>query len=274
MKALLLLISLAWVTTTLQAANPLSAGVVFTCDFESATWWQEWAARQKDAHTDTVLEDPTRNFESHRGKALRIRVDQGGHYGVSLDFNFKKRTGGEPEEIFFRYYVRFADDWKPERGGKLPGIGGTYGKAGWGGRKVNGTDGWSARGLFNGWKDGRTPIGFYCYHAEMKGQYGDNWLWDRGGFGGLANNRWYCIEQQARLNTPGTNDGLLRAWVDGKLVFEKSNVRMRDVDSLKIETVWLNLYYGGTWSAKADYHVYIDDVVISRQAIGPLPAGP
>jgi hypothetical protein len=25
-----------------------------------------------------------------------------------------------------------------------------------------------------------------------------------------------------------------------------SDVRMRDVDTLQIETVWLNLYYGGT----------------------------
>lgn len=41
-----------------------------------------------------------------------------------------------------------------------------------------------------------------------------------------------------------------------------------DVDTLKIETVWLNIYYGGTWTARADYHLYIDDVVISRQPIG------
>ena len=96
-------------TCSLPAAESLPAGVVFTCDFESPTWWQEWAVRQKDAHTDTVREDAARKFEPHRGKALRIRVDQNGHYGVSLDFNFKKRTGAEPEEIFFRYYVRFAD---------------------------------------------------------------------------------------------------------------------------------------------------------------------
>ena len=31
----------------------------------------------------------------------------------------------------------------------LPGISGTYGIAGWGGRKSDGTDGWSARGAFS-----------------------------------------------------------------------------------------------------------------------------
>ena len=55
----------------------------------------------------------------------------------------------EPEEIFFRYYLRFDSDWKNATSdGKLPGISGTYGKAGWGGRPVNGHDGWSARGSF------------------------------------------------------------------------------------------------------------------------------
>lgn len=274
MRTLLITLLLFGASGRAIPAGPETPAVVFTTDFESNTWWTEWAARQKDARTDTVAEDAARQFEPLAGKALRIRVDQGGHYGVSLDFNFKKRTGAEPEEIFFRYYLRLADDWKPHRGGKFPGIGGTYGRAGWGGRKVNGRDGWSARGLFEGLKDGRTPVGFYCYHADMKGTYGDNWVWNRDGFGGLENNRWYCLEQQARLNTPGKNDGILRGWVDGKLVFEKTDVRMRDVDTLKIETIWLNLYYGGTWTAPSDMHLYIDDVVISRKPIGPRSVTP
>lgn len=262
---------LGWQAVPAHAAAPDSSDVLFTCDFEADTWWQEWGARQKDARTDTVAADTARKFEPHRGKALRIRVDKDGHYGASFEFHFKKRTGLEPEEIFFRYYLRLGDDWKPQLGGKLPGIGGTYGRAGWGGRKVNGSDGWSARGLFEGQRNGRTPIGFYCYHAEMKGRYGDNWVWNRDGFAGLENNRWYCLEQQARLNTPGKNDGLLRGWVDGQLVFEKTTVRMRDVETLKIETVWLNLYYGGTWTAPSEMHLFIDDVAISRKPIGPVP---
>lgn len=254
----------------LKAESAPKSDVLFRCDFESPTWFGEWGERKQDAHTDTVASDPALKFEPLRGKALRIKVDKDGHYGVSLEYNFKKRMGSEPEEIYFRYYLRFADDWKPEQGGKLPGIGGTYGRAGWGGRPVNGRDGWSARGLFLGQKDGKTPIGFYCYHADMKGQYGSEWRWDIDRLGRLENNRWYCIEQYVRMNTPGKNDGILRGWVDGKKAFEKSDLRFRDVDTLKIETVWLNVYYGGEWSAKSDYHVYIDDVVISRKAIGPI----
>jgi hypothetical protein len=254
-----------------EAANP--PGTIFQCDFESTNWWREWGRREPPKRTETVAADAKFKFEAHDGKALRIRVDKGGHYGVSLEYNFAKRTGSEPEEVYFRYYLRLADDWRPERGGKLPGIGGTYGRAGWGGRKVDGTDGWSARGLFRGQNDGRTPIGFYCYHADMRGKYGDHWVWDRDGFPGLENNRWYCIEQYVKMNEPRSNNGVLRGWVDGRLVFEKADVRMRDVDTLKIETVWINVYHGGTWTAMADHHLYIDDVVISRSQMGKSTLG-
>ena len=250
--------------------RPAGGDIVFSCDFESDTWYEEWGTRRRDEHADIVAVDPTRKFTPLQGKALRIKVDQGGHYGLSVQFHFRKQLGEEPEEVYFRYYLRFADDWNPVRGGKLPGIAGTYGRAGWGGRRVNGRDGWSARGLFDGQRNGKTPIGFYCYHADMRGRYGSNWVWEKDRLGHLENNRWYCIEQYAKMNTPGRNDGILRGWVDGRLAFEKADVRMRDVDSLKIESVWLNVYLGGTWTSKSEHHLYMDNVVISRKYIGPM----
>ena len=71
------------------------------------------------------------------------------------------------------------------------------------------------------------------------------------------------------MNTPGQNDGILRGWIDGKPAFEKTDVRFRDVEDLKIEVVWLNVYQGGTKPARAAQTVYIDDVAISRSYIGP-----
>ena len=72
------------------------------------------------------------------------------------------------------------------------------------------------------------------------------------------------------MNTPGKNNGILRGWVDGQLAFEKTDIRMRDVEALKIEAVWLNVYLGGTWTAQSDHHLYIDEVVIARDYIGPI----
>jgi hypothetical protein len=257
------------------AREPRLAGrndVVFSCDFESPEWYREWGLEKPEGGTDVVAEDPERGFERFEGKALRVRVPMGGNLGSNLRFQFAKRTGSEPDEIHMRYYLRFAADWDAElQGGKLPGISGTYNRAGWGGRPVNGRDGWSARGSFSRKRDGETLIGFYCYHVDMKGKYGSiwNWDWDRDRLGYLRNNRWYSIEQHVKLNTPGKNDGIMRGWVDGQLAFEKTDVRMRDVSDLKIEMVWMNVYQGGMKPAASDDHMYIDNVVIARNYIGP-----
>ena len=248
--------------------------IVFFTDFESRNWASDWGFRGDD-RTDTVAEDPDRQFKPLMGKALRIRVDRGDHYGTSISFDFKRRTGSEPEEIYWRYYLRFGEDWKPEGAGKLPGFGGTYGRAGWGGRPVRGRLGWSARGLLMGQKGGKTPIGYYCYHADMRGKYGGHWVWEKDRLGHLENNRWYCVEQYCRMNTlpegggEGNRDGILRGWIDGKLAFEKTDLRMRHVPELKIEKIWVNAYYGGSWTAKQDMHVFMDNVVIARKYIGP-----
>ncbi len=242
--------------------------MIFT-DFESDGWHDHWSGGRRPT-VSVVIEDKDRDFEPLQSKALRIRVDKGGHYGASLQYDFKKKIGLEPEEIYFRYYLRFGSDWNPRRGGKLPGIGGTYDRGGWGGRPSDGRNGWSARGQFNGQREGRTPVGFYCYHADMRGSYGSSWIWEKDKLGYLENERWYCIEQYVKMNTPGKNDGILRGWVDGKLAFEKTDVRMRDIPDLKIECVWINIYHGGTWSAPSDDHLFIDNVVIARRYVGPM----
>jgi hypothetical protein len=194
--------------------------------------------------------------------------------GTTFAYKFRERLGAEPEEIHFRYCLKFDGDWsQATSGGKLPGFSGTYGRAGWGGRPVNGADGWSARGLFNSRHGGdSTAVGFYCYHADMRGNYGSNFEFTPR----LTHGRWYSVEMYCKLNTPGANqargksDGILRGWIDGKLAFEKTDLRFRDVDALKIEDVWVNVYHGGaTPVPKEDIHLYLDNMVISRRPIGP-----
>jgi hypothetical protein len=104
----------------------------------------------------------------------------------------------------------------------------------------------------------------------MSGDFGSVWIWTDGYGGYLENNRWYCVEQYCRMNTVGSSDGVLRAWVDGKPAFEKTDIRMRTVDNLKIERIWMNVYHGGTDTAIQDMDLYFDNVVIARSYIGPL----
>jgi hypothetical protein len=177
--------------------------------------------------------------------------------------------------VYFRYYLRLADDWIPTvDGGKLPGLSGTYGTSGWGGRRASGATGWSMRGQFNrapspdnplhGW----TTVGTYAYHAEMEDVYGDHWYWTRNGIGLLERNRWYCLEQRFKVNAVDARDGVLQAWVDGVLAFEKYDINVRSRPDIRIERVWMNVYNGGTTPAARAMHLYIDNVVVARKAIG------
>jgi hypothetical protein len=63
---------------------------------------------------------------------------------------------------------------------------------------------------------------------------------------------------------------VLRAWIDGRPAFAKTDIRFRTVDRLRIEQVWMNIYHGGTRPSPYDQHAYIDHVVIARKYIGPL----
>lgn len=250
--------------------------VLFATGFESPRWEQEWTSLGNSV-VDAIAVDPQRGFAPFHGKALRARIPQGEHTGLNAVYKFAVETGNEPEGIYLRYYLRLGDDWNQTiEGGKMPGISGAYGRSGWGGRRSNGATGWSARGLFRKTippgnpLSGTTPIGTYCYHADMPGRYGDNWIWNIGYRGYLENNRWYCIEQHLKLNTPAQKNGLLRAWIDGRPAFEKSDIRFRQHEGLKIEQIWMNVYHGGKRPSPRNQHLFIDNVVVATRYIGPL----
>ena len=78
-----------------------------------------------------------------------MKIPTGDNLGLDVGYKFADKLGSEPEQIYFRYYLRLASDWRPSPdGGKLPGISATYGNTGWGGRKADGRSGWSMRGIF------------------------------------------------------------------------------------------------------------------------------
>ena len=269
----------------LAAAYPGDVGVerdknvLLAEHFESSSWTRNWSYARPPGTHEVVSEDESLKFQPLRGRALRVNVEKGKHLGLNAGYRFRGKQGSEPEEIYFRYYLRFADDWHQTReGGKMPGIAGTYDKGGWGGRKADGLNGWSMRGGFSKVIPeghpyaGGTALSTYAYHARAQSKYGAHWPWSDGRPGILRNNRWYCIEQYFRVNMPGADDGVLRVWLDGVLAFERTDIRVRDIDSIKIEQIWLNIYHGGTAVSPRDQHVYIDNAVIARSYIGPMRA--
>jgi hypothetical protein len=254
-------------------ATPLEPGlvgrkdVIFFESFETSTWYSHWKLTKLPQNCSLV-------GSGYKGQALEVSVPKGQHYGTSFGFDFAKFSLAEPEQLYYRYYLRFDSSWDGASGGKLPGFGGTYGVAGWGGKPSHGDDGWSARGTFKGGGTGKTWIGYYVYHADMTGTYGSTWLWTTNNLGLLTNNKWYCVEGYVRLNKPGSKDGVLRGWVDGKLAFEKTGLNFRTVSKLKVERFWFDIYYGGTWTAASDMALHADNLVVASGRVGCYQASP
>jgi len=174
--------------------------------------------------------------------------------------------------------LRLGHNWRPIQEGKLPGFAGTYNKAGWGGRAIDGYNGWSARGAYflqassNSKFHGAVAIGNYVYHLDSRSNYGETFSWNSQ-LSLLQRNRWYAIEQYLKLNDPGKANGQLTVWIDGRRIFNKTNFRFRETTQLKIEMLWLNFYHGGTSKPKSTYYLYIDNLVIASKYIGPMRKG-
>lgn len=252
--------------------------VIYASQFDDDDWqegWQELRGHYQLTFAKNTLR--AEQFVPLQGPALRIRIETGQHYGATGSLKFAPLLQNEPEQLYVRYYLRLGDNWRPRlQGGKLPGFAGTYGRAGWGGRPNTGADGWSARGAFGlqipdgNPLAGRTPIGSYIYEVGKSADFGAQWIWSEGNGAFLERNRWYCIEQYLKLNTPGQDDGVLQAWLDGQEVLNRRDVRLRLVPALKIEKFWLDVYHGGTAKSPYNQDIYIDNLVIARSYIGPM----
>lgn len=205
--------------------------------------------------------------DAYDSAGLRVAMPAGEQYGTDMQFPFAENGFSEPEELYVRYYLKFDSSFQMNDDGKLPGPAGTYDSAGWGGRTSDGTNGWSARGGMSE-EDGGVRLAYYCYHADM-GSWGDWFRWDENGVGPLQRDRWYRIDQQVKMNTPGAYDGILRGWVDGTLAMERTDLRFRDSghDDIKVESFWVNVYHGGGNTTPTDTAVYLDELTLSESPI-------
>jgi hypothetical protein len=256
--------------------------VLFADGFEAGVA-SAWTVNGKGA-TAVLQSDAAKRFEPLAGPAMKVVIPRGQNLGLDLRYKFAKQHGSEPDEMYFRYCLRLASDWlQAAEGGKLPGFAATYNKAAWGGRPWDGDIGWSLRGFYGvAPRDagtassgphpaaGKVLTGTYAYHSKADRIYGEGLPWIGGGLAALLTpDRWSCIEQHLKLNTPGREDGVLRVWVDGKQVMGRADLRLRDRPGIRIEEVWMNFYHGGTQIAPVDLTAYVDQVVIARRYIGP-----
>lgn len=199
--------------------------------------------------------------------------------------------GDGHEELFIRYYVRFDDAYEAVRnhGANLGGRDVTKGGSAWVG--MAGIRDVSTRGYFysgvqpRGKLGGRElEIGFYSYHLDKRGPWGENYPVQRRL--PLRVGTWHCVERHMKLNSvdrskadPARADGVEELWIDGRLSIHKQGVRFRRTPNLRITYLGLETYYHGLparYGPTSPIKVYFDNLVIARRYIGPAAtkAGP
>ncbi len=83
--------------------------------------------------------------------------------------------------------------------------------------------------------------------------------------------RWYSYEVMVKANTPGQRDGRIAFWLDGQLIADFPNLRLRETTALKIDRFTLDLHVYSNNLALA--RKWYDNVVAATSYIGPMVSG-
>ncbi|MCK5831513.1 MAG: hypothetical protein KAH20_14555 [Methylococcales bacterium] len=206
--------------------------------------------------------------KENENQFLRVDYPKGGvgpdEGGAQWKVDLMSAFGITYNELYISYKLRFSNGFNPVKGGKLPGLIGGEGNTG--GNPSNGYNGWSARMM---WRK-KTAAVFYVYHADMQGNYGDDYSWGGSEKKLFPAGEWIQVEHHIVMNTPGNKDGILQGWYNGKLVLNKHNMRYRHVDSFAIDGFYFSTFFGGSgsgWAPTRDETIDFDDFIFSTEPI-------
>ncbi len=250
--------------------------VVFADGFEdcseSADLRRIWNYAVWDVNTSLITEAPANVHSGSR--ALEFALLQGGEAGKGAIKQFDK----EYDVLFVRYYLKFDKDVDfynsahdgANIGALAPGF--PRERLFTAGTRADGRNKFLAS--LDTWRTRRMrPVPsapgeliVYCYHPEQRGRYGDNFYPEPKFF--VERDRWHCYELMVKANTAGQRDGRIAFWVDGKLTGDFPGLRLRDVDSLKINFLSICFYIGR--NRIQDNTIWYDDVVAATSYIGPM----
>jgi hypothetical protein len=195
------------------------------------------------------------------------------------------------DEAYLSYRIKFNQGFDPVEGGKTADLYADDPAVSIAGRCPDGTDGFDALVMFHG-DPGSVLQRFYVYYpdqwtnpwymdqfyritgrypqscseyftepkvyAELGGVYGASFSWDYNPIVG----EWHTVTIRLAANTPGQKNGLVEAFIDGKMVSQVTDLRFRDIASLKINTAEIVAFFGGSVAAAKDEYIYYDDFIV------------
>jgi hypothetical protein len=146
------------------------------------------------------------------------------------------------------YEVGFEKGFDFVKGGKQPGLyGGTAPSGG-----ADTSMGFSMRYM---WRTGGAGE-VYAYVPDKSGEYGESI--GRGAWS-FVPGQWQRLEQEVIVNHLGQKDGVLRVWVDGKLVIERNDMLYRVNGNVLVSGLMFSTFFGGhdaSWASSKTQHAF------------------
>ena len=249
--ALSLLVGLTAVAANAQGTAPGAAATspspytyTKTETFGATNWWTTWGLTSKPWHTALVTESGN--------QFLRVGFPAGSHNGTSW-----KLPTGTSDAARIQYRIRFSPNWQSQ-GGKIPGFGNPTVDAagvclgGCGLLPADGITSWSGRAHY----DSALGLGTYLY-VPGKSEWVIQW-----GAVRLVPGQWYTVEYTVKMNTPGQNDGVMTATINGQQLMNATNLNFRSVPTLHVGNAWFDFYYGGSAVPAPTMWMDVDDITV------------
>jgi hypothetical protein len=263
----------------------LDPAVIFADDFESYSTPVSLTDRWNEAyHTANMrLATEPGNYYSGR-QALEFTVPQ---TGSEVSNNAIKYVSPERDVLFLRYYAKFDAGFNvlgsSHNGSTIsahyccPGVP---------------ADGYNKFLVnYEAWR-GETAtanpgkLNVYIYHPDQRDIWGDH-FYPTGTvlpFSSVPFNfgpefvsrpdvipvlgRWYSYELMVKANTPGLRDGRIALWLDGSLIADFPNLRLRETTALKIDRFKIQLHVLSNTLGVA--RKWYDNLVAATSYIGPM----
>jgi hypothetical protein len=270
------------------------SAVVFHDDFEDCRTTADLPKKWDVIYNGEHLSIRHEADDVHSGRrALEITLPKQ-ERSLSVDVG---RTLAETRDVLFlRFYTKFQEGFDVPRtschnggtisAGYYPGGAATPGKRADGRNKFLANFeteiGWRGEAPSPG------PLNIYIYHPEQRSDYGDHFF-PSGTVMPFSSrphpfgphflprpdfvpelDRWYCFEYMLKANTPGQRDGRVACWVDGKLIADFPNLRLRDIETLRIDRFGVGLFIAR--NTMRENKKWYDDVVAATSYIGPQVA--
>ena len=267
------------------------SSVIFTDDFESYSRATDLTNKWNEAYHEANLRIATGPADVFRGaRALEFTVPK---TASEVSNTVVKYVIPQRDTLFLRYYGKFDSSFNvvgSSHNGSTISSSYYSGEGSGPGIPADGYNKFLVSYEVGRWEETGTAnpgeLNVYVYHPGQRSIWGDHFYpsgrvlpspqtpFDFGaGFIARPNlipalGQWYCYELMVRCNTPGQYNGRIAMWLDGKLIGDFPNLRLRDTTALKIDRFTIDLHIRNNTLSIA--RKWIDNVVAATSYIGPI----